>query len=213
MHCNTYFRKAFTLVEILVVFSVLSILAATVPLTLNFKAQTGKAQDVRRKADLKTMATILTDYYNDNGKYPIGAQFCAGSVTSSDGLTCSCIVCGIDKASHSFAPYLSRLGCDPQYPQKTYLYQFDCQNQQWFRLCSALSTDTAHAFAYGVSSNNVTVDECKNISSTLQPNPTAIPTLTPTITPTRIISQTPVPTKIPSPSSTPPPGVTITLVS
>ena len=171
MRRHTYCQKAFTLVEILVVFSVLSILAATVPLTLNFKAQTGKAQDVRRKADLKTMATVLSDYYNDNSKYPDASKFCAGPLYSSDGITCSCSVCGNESSSPSLAPYLTKIGCDPQYPQRSYLYQYDCQNQQWFRLCSPLSTDSTHAFAYGVSSGDSHTQGCKNFSFKQTPLP------------------------------------------
>jgi type II secretory pathway pseudopilin PulG len=208
-------KASFTLLETLITVSIVAMLAATVPLTLNFKSQTGKAQDVRRKAELKTMATVLSDYYNDNGKYPDATKFCVGAVSSPDGSTCSCTVCGTDSGSPTFQPYLSHLGCDPQYPQKTYLYQFDCQDQQWFRLCSALSTDTSHPFAYGVSSGNVTVDECKNIAAVSRTSPTTQPSATQTPIPsntlTPVPSNTPVPTSttIPTPSNTPQPSATL----
>ena len=60
----------FTLVELLVVISVLSIIGTGVIVLLNPAEQIKKANDSKRKSDLSQIQRTLEIYYNDNGKYP-----------------------------------------------------------------------------------------------------------------------------------------------
>lgn len=71
MNANRSFRssKAFTLIELLIVITIIGILA--VALLPRITAGPSKARDAQRKADLQQIATALTLYADDNsGRYP-----------------------------------------------------------------------------------------------------------------------------------------------
>jgi prepilin-type N-terminal cleavage/methylation domain-containing protein len=61
-------QRGFTLIEILIVISIIGILASIVLVNLGgFRA---KGRDARRIADLKTLQNTLELYYSSNNKYP-----------------------------------------------------------------------------------------------------------------------------------------------
>jgi len=61
-------NKAFTLIELLAVVAIIGILAATVALALNDARKS--ARDMRRKADLRQIATALELYADTFNHYP-----------------------------------------------------------------------------------------------------------------------------------------------
>lgn len=61
-------KKGFTLVELLVVITIMSIL--TVITVGQFQTARSKANDVARKADLSSLGKALQMYYADYGKFP-----------------------------------------------------------------------------------------------------------------------------------------------
>src|SRR3990167_3566771 len=61
-------RLGFTLVELLVVITIMSIISSIC--YINFNVAQNKGRDARRKADLRTVKTALVSYYQDNGAYP-----------------------------------------------------------------------------------------------------------------------------------------------
>src|SRR5438067_8339679 len=72
-------RRAFTLIELLIVVAIIAILAAiAVP---NFLEAQTRAKVSRAKADLRTVATALEAYNVDTNKYP--PDFGYGAIYSS----------------------------------------------------------------------------------------------------------------------------------
>jgi len=64
-------KKGFTLVELLVVISIMGVLALIV--ASNFLSAQRRSRDAKRKADLATISKAITMYYNDYGYFP-GSQ-------------------------------------------------------------------------------------------------------------------------------------------
>jgi len=62
------FKRGFTLIEMLVVISIIGILAVLISANLN--SARARARDAERKSDLKSIETALRLYYNDYGAYP-----------------------------------------------------------------------------------------------------------------------------------------------
>lgn len=63
--------EGFTLVEILIAVALLGVIATTFIIILNPFLQFKKANDAKRKSDLRQITTLLNEYYNDNQKFPI----------------------------------------------------------------------------------------------------------------------------------------------
>ncbi len=60
--------RGFTLIEMLVVVSLIGILATLI--TANLNSGRARARDAQRKSDLRNIQTALRIYYNDKGGYP-----------------------------------------------------------------------------------------------------------------------------------------------
>ena len=69
-------RKAFTLIEILIVIAIIGIL--TIALLPRIQGAQSSARNTARKADLNQIATALAAYNGDNGSYPEKIQDLAG---------------------------------------------------------------------------------------------------------------------------------------
>ena len=72
-------RKAFTLVEMLIVVVIIGILASA--LLPKLMGAQGKARDTARMANVNKIVTALKSYYSDYGEYPEAGNvwWCAGS--------------------------------------------------------------------------------------------------------------------------------------
>ncbi len=73
MNINKNIKSGFTLVELLVVISIIGLLSSFAVVSLN-TART-KARDALRKGEMAQLRTALVLYYDDNGQYPV----CNGS--------------------------------------------------------------------------------------------------------------------------------------
>jgi prepilin-type N-terminal cleavage/methylation domain-containing protein len=76
--------RAFTLIELLIVITIIGILA--VALVPRITGGPAKARDATRKADLQQIATALEFYADDTGSYPAGDQ-CVSAIGLGDYLT------------------------------------------------------------------------------------------------------------------------------
>lgn len=196
--------SAFTLMELLIVITLLVLLGLAVLVLMNPKKQLEKAWDGKRKTELSTLRKVLEDWYNDKNCYPRPVEIC---YANTDELSCQ--ICGNEPNSPNFTPYLPDLPCDTQHPIRDYLYQVDnlvCPS--WYKIYTQLSDAVSGSYNYGVSSENVPLAPYPTASIT---PPTGQPTSTPsapTATPTP--STTPLPTGSPIPSqpTTPTPSFT-----
>ncbi|MBI3335385.1 MAG: type II secretion system protein [Candidatus Portnoybacteria bacterium] len=63
-------KKAFTLIELLIVIAIIGILAGVLFVSIGQKPLV-QARDSKRTADLQNVRTALTLYYTDNASYPL----------------------------------------------------------------------------------------------------------------------------------------------
>ena len=88
-------RKGFSLVELLVVISIIAVLIGF--LMANFVGVRQRGRDAQRKSDLRQMQSALEMYRSDNGSYPTSSPFTTcGSTWISGGNT-----------------YMQKVPCDP----------------------------------------------------------------------------------------------------
>lgn len=171
-------RPAFTLMEILIVISLLVIIAIAFLILLNPMTQINKGYDAKRKQELTQLSKVFEDYYNDKQCYPKPSEVCYNSLSST-----TCNICGNEPLSPSFAPYLSSLPCDPNHPTKNYFYQVDSAScPAWYRIYNTLSDSADRAitevgcqngcgpspdfkYNYGVSSPNIGLETNSNLCS------------------------------------------------
>ncbi len=137
-------RAGFTLLEIVIVMSIIGLLFVSIPITLNFRTQIDKGYDVTRKHDLSQMQSKMEEFYSDHGYYPLSDDICHNdineltSVCPQSALCCN--ICGKVKTPSGIASYVNPAPCDPQYSTKDYLYEIPVSsNPQWYKIYSKLS--------------------------------------------------------------------------
>jgi len=145
-------QPGFSFVELMMVVTLVAILATLALVTFNPLKQTQRAWDVKRIAELDKLKTVLEGFYADKDRFPVASEICfdSPSVSRVDlyGQTaCSCHICGRSSTSPGFTPYLAQLPCDPQSPQKEYLYDYDCSSTSpiWYRTYDRLSLGNSPA--------------------------------------------------------------------
>lgn len=122
------FKKAFTLIELLIVIAIIGILAGFI--LTNLSGARERARDARRKADLDAISKGLRMYYNDtqsfpasDGGYQITGNPWGGTLESDDGSTI----------------YINYLPYDPESTATSTIgYQYYSTNTDQFLLVAAL---------------------------------------------------------------------------
>ncbi len=78
-------KKAFTLIELLIVIAIIGILAAILFVSIGQSPLQG-SRDAKRVSDLQSFRTALSLYYADNGRYPVA------STEVADGTAGNCVI-------------------------------------------------------------------------------------------------------------------------
>ena len=125
-------KKGFTLVELLVVISIIGILATLV--TANLNSARSRARDAQRKSDLKSIETGLRLYFNDNGTYPIESALPWGDIWTVGNTT-----------------YMQKFPQDPLAPEVTYEYVLDATGDSFtLSACLENASDSQGVTAVGI---------------------------------------------------------------
>ena len=175
-------RKGLTMMEIVIVISIIVLLLGAGLALLNPQTQIHKAWDGKRKSDLSILSKAIEDRYNDKGCYPKPSEICYDA-----GIGTLCHICGSKSSSPSFKPYLDPLPCDPESSARDYLYEVDntsCPTQ--YHVYTKLSNSADFSIAqlgcqtgcgpssincnynYAVQSTNTGVEHCINPTPTGQ---------------------------------------------
>jgi len=114
-------RKGLTLVELLIVVSVISFLAILI--TVFLRSQVFKGNDARKKADIKRIGIAVEEYEKDNNCYPIASLV---SCNPGKGLT----------------PYINKIPCDP-ITKASYMYEHeDSSCPRWYRIYGLIENES-----------------------------------------------------------------------
>jgi len=116
-------KKGFTLVELLIVISLIAIL--TTVAIMSFRNQINKGNDAKRKSDINTIKVAVEEYEKDRNCYP-----------SESGMA----KCGTD-STIAVLPYLSNVPCDPV-TGKPYAYEAPSGCAGWYRLYGDLQNSS-----------------------------------------------------------------------
>lgn len=118
-------KKGFTLVELLIVISILGILA-TIAIT-SFRSAQFRGRDAERKSDLKQISSALELYYSDYGKYPNAAS---GEIAGCPSTTGDACAWGSGSFTDTKTTYMKVIPKDPS-KDFSYLYRVDSTNQKF----------------------------------------------------------------------------------
>lgn len=117
--------KGFTLIEMLVVISIIGILATLVAANLN--SARSRARDTQRKSDIKNISTALRLYYNDIGRYP--ANDGSYQLKACDPATATCT--WGSQWNIGTTVYMQSLPKDPLSPTSDYRYTLGASSDNY----------------------------------------------------------------------------------
>lgn len=148
-------KKGFSLVELLIVISIVLILSMIMIGNLNPVSLTNRGTDARRKKDLGRIKVSLEEYYNDNKCYPSGALLATLNSVSS----CNTSVVGFSQ--------LSPWPCDPG-TKIPYFLTVDSSSPcpKWFKLLALLQNNKDNEIPTGWASGIKHVGDPNSVTYT-----------------------------------------------
>lgn len=178
-------RNAFTLVELMIVMSIIAIMTVILIGVFNTIGVNNKGRDAQRKKDIRRIKIALEEYFSDKGSFP--------DTVLLDQLNDKAN-CGNDV----FAPYLNTWPCDPK--GNPYVLTVGLDNnfkiitnlenkkdkdipEGWYSESNTTNSDLKDIANYGVSSSNILWYEPYEIAIV---TPEVIPTVAPSVNPTAV---------------------------
>ncbi|MFH0749939.1 MAG: hypothetical protein V1917_03460 [Candidatus Gottesmanbacteria bacterium] len=165
---------AFTLIEILLVVTIIGIIAPTA--YLGVSSYFAQAHDFQRKKDLKDLEVVMEYYYDAATAYPSAIPACGKPLMYNDKVI------------------LDSFPCDPT-TNEPYTYLTDELTQyQWYKIYTHLERNADQsipligcsdgcgpecAYNFGVASSNISITACVWSGPDISPRPTEEPTETP----------------------------------
>jgi len=152
MKNNTNNKYGFTLVELLVVISIIGLMSSLAVVSLN--SARVKARDALRKADMSQMRTALNLYYMDHNAYPACGEYnesaadygaTADDTASVGGSWCYIYTLKASLTSGS-RPILQEMPVDPKNKDNTKATCTDCET--YIYRYATDSTGSIYAIAY-----------------------------------------------------------------
>lgn len=126
-------RNGFTLVELLVVISILGVLVSVA--LAAFRSSQVKGRDAQRKSDLKQMSSALELYYSDYGQYPTSGSNKIAACPSTTATVCPW---GTGEFTDGRTIYFKTLPLDPVSTSSYYYRIVDAGINQKFQLFAHL---------------------------------------------------------------------------
>jgi len=121
-------KNGFTLIELMIVITILGILVAILLMTINPTAQVSKGNDARRKKDVNRIRVAFEDYYTDKGCYPVDDQLIEVLMNPDN---CN---------SNVFAPWMELWPCDPSgQPYMLAVEESSCP--KWYKILTKLENE------------------------------------------------------------------------
>ncbi|KKP40374.1 hypothetical protein A2130_00675 [Candidatus Woesebacteria bacterium GWC2_33_12] len=150
-------KKGMTLVELMVVVAIIALLVTAI--TVFLRTQVFKANDAKRKAEIKRIGIAVEEYEKDNDCYPLP----------------SLVVCS---PGTGLMPYIDKIPCDP-ITKASYMYDHeDSTCPKWYKIYSKLdnTTDVDYQTAIGPNSSYSYVYGSPNAPVDVSGQPTSAPT-------------------------------------
>lgn len=121
------FKRGFTLTEMMIVIGIVGFLAVLI--TSFLRSQIFKANDAKRKAEIKRIGIAVEEYEKDKDCYPTA-------------VTCT--------ANTTLRPYLDTIPCDP-ISKEPYYYEHDGTScPKWYRLYADLENEKDNDYQAGI---------------------------------------------------------------
>lgn len=122
-----YLKSGFSLIEILIIISIIALLATA--LLISVRSQRQKAEDARTKSEINRFQIAMEDYYGDKNCYPPAAWF-------DDASDCN---------TNSMSPYLPSMICDDK-TGTPYRYETDATGCKWYILYGTLQRTSDESY-------------------------------------------------------------------
>ena len=152
-------KNGFTLVELLVVISIISIL--TVIIAANFVESQKKGRDAARKANLKSLSDAVNLYYADQGSFPSSVSF-GGEL--SFGTAASDKVIYMKKIPSETSPNVKQLRYDVSGTNRSFRLYTNLENDGdkdclASSICNSLGYSITSGCCYIITSSNIGATE------------------------------------------------------